>query len=120
VLIVAGIFSAAHWQTTPLWFIALLFLVIRPVAVYVGLIGSEVGGTQRKLMAWFGIRGIGSIYYVMYAIDRGVPNEIASQLIAISMTTIAISVVLHGISVTPLMSWYEKRSGRMSPVFHKQ
>jgi NhaP-type Na+/H+ or K+/H+ antiporter len=46
----------------------------------------------------------------MYAIERGVPKEIASQLIAVTMSTIAVSVVVHGISVTPLMTWYGKRS----------
>lgn len=120
VLIVGGIFTAAQWDATPLWFIALLFLVIRPLAVYLGLIGSEAGRTQRKLTAWFGIRGIGSIYYLMYAIERGVPKEIASLLIGVTMSAIAVSVVVHGISVTPLMTWYGKRSRRGTPYSERE
>ena len=42
------------------WRIPLLFLVIRPAAVAIGLVGTQVRGSQRRLVAWFGIRGIGS------------------------------------------------------------
>jgi sodium/hydrogen antiporter len=46
----------------------------------------------------------------MYAIERGLPEQIASQLIAMTLSVIAVSVVVHGISVTPLMNWYEMRA----------
>ncbi|MHA3773998.1 cation:proton antiporter [Verrucomicrobiota bacterium sgz303538] len=110
VLVVAGTFSPKYLDKTAFWFVPLLLLVIRPLAVSLGLIGSDVGKTQRTLMAWFGIRGIGSIYYLIYAIERGVPEEIAVKLIALTLSSVAVSIVVHGISVTPLMEWYQKRS----------
>ena len=73
------------------------------------LVESQYRVTQRILMSWFGIRGIGSVYYLMFAIERGLPQEIASQLIAMTLSVIAVSVVVHGISVTPLMNWYKSR-----------
>jgi sodium/hydrogen antiporter len=42
-----------------LWFVPLLFLVIRPVATGLGLLGSRTSPVQRWLIGWFGIRGIG-------------------------------------------------------------
>lgn len=110
VLLVAAMLSAPYLQLTQLWFIPLLLLVIRPLAANLGLLGCQVGKAQRILISWFGIRGIGSLYYLMYAINRGVPQEIASQLIALTLSVIAVSVIVHGVSVTPLMNWYETRA----------
>ncbi|MBW4698649.1 MAG: cation:proton antiporter [Aphanocapsa lilacina HA4352-LM1] len=93
-----------------LWFVPLLFLVIRPISVWIGLLGSNTSGLQRRLMAWFGIRGIGSIYYLMFAITHGLPGDIARTLTAITLVVVAISIVVHGISVTPLMSLYSRRT----------
>jgi len=79
--------------------------------VWLGLVGAtSVSRDQRILISWFGIRGVGSIFYLMYAINQGLPAELAEQFIAITLTTVAASVVLHGISVTPLMNLYTKRS----------
>jgi NhaP-type Na+/H+ or K+/H+ antiporter len=88
----------------------LLLLVVRPVAVTVGLIGSRTDRQQRRLMAWFGIRGIGSLYYLTYAIVHGLEEPLARDLAALVLSTIAVSVVVHGISVTPLMTRYTQRA----------
>jgi NhaP-type Na+/H+ or K+/H+ antiporter len=65
--------------------------------------------SQRRLTSWFGIRGIGSIYYLMFAVTHGLPEPLARPLIGITLTTIAASIVVHGISVTPLMNRYAVR-----------
>jgi NhaP-type Na+/H+ or K+/H+ antiporter len=97
-----------------LWFVPVLFLVIRPFAVWVGLLGTRVGRDQRMLIAWFGIRGIGSIYYLMYAISHGLDKQVGSHLLSLTIAVVVASVTLHGISVTPLMHRYEKRRARRS------
>ena len=94
------------------WFIPLLFLVVRPAAVWLGLRGAVVSGDQRALISWFGIRGIGSIYYLVYAINHGLPAPLVGQMVAITLTTVSVSIVLHGISVTPLMKLYTERMMR--------
>jgi sodium/hydrogen antiporter len=48
----------------------------------------------------------------MYAINHGLPCSLAEELIALTLTMVAASIVLHGISVTPLMSLYARRQGR--------
>ena len=93
-------------------FIAVLFLVVRPLAVWFGLIGARVSREQRWLIAWFGIRGIGSIYYLMFAINQGVARPLAEQLIALTVNVVAVSIVMHGVSVTPLMDLYQRRRNR--------
>lgn len=102
-LFVAGISSAA------LWFAPLLFLVIRPLAALPVLGTAKFAAFEFSLIAWFGIRGIGSIYYLMFAIDRGISTELATQLVSLTFTVVALSIVVHGISVTPLLKRYARR-----------
>lgn len=109
VVAIGALLSTDYLSSDAIWFIPLLFLVIRPVAAMIGLRGSRTTRTQRRLIAWFGIRGIGSVYYLMYAIDHGLPEELADRFAALTLAAIAISVVIHGVTVTPLMAWYEQR-----------
>jgi sodium/hydrogen antiporter len=87
----------------------LLFLVIRPAGVWLGLLGSRTTAERRWLSSWFGIRGIGSIYYLMYAINRGLDPALAEQLITITLIVVSTSILAHGVSVTPLMRRYGRR-----------
>ena len=61
---------------------------------------------QRAFIAWFGVRGVGSIYYLAYALSHGVPAPAGRMLADITLVVVAGSIVLHGISVTPLMQRY--------------
>ncbi len=101
--------ATVRFRSEVLWLIPLLFLLVRPLAVYAGLLGTPVAGTQRQLMAWFGIRGIGSLYYLLYAINHGMEPALAQRLLSITLAVIVASIVVHGISVTPLMNRYEQR-----------
>ena len=109
VLVVGVLLASARFQPSVVWFVPLLFLVIRPIAVAVGLLGTDAKPAQRRLMAWFGIRGIGSLYYLLYAINHGIQPALARQLLSITLAVIVTSVVAHGVSVTPLMKRYESR-----------
>ena len=91
--------------------LVLLFLVIRPVSVWMGLLGAPVSKVQRVMIGWFGIRGIGSIYYLMYAVHQGLPLPLAEQIVAITLAAVTVSILMHGISVQPVMRLYRKRKG---------
>lgn len=108
VLLVGGMLFVRYLPPGALWFIPLLFLGVRPVAVAVGLAGTRLPRREKGMIAWFGIRGIGSIYYLMYAIEHGLPEDLAGRLIGLTLTAVAASILVHGISVTPLMRLYEK------------
>jgi len=114
VLVVGAMLAFISIRASTVWFVLLLFVVVRPLSVWIGLLGAPISGDQRKLIAWFGIRGIGSIYYLMYAINHGLPRPLAEQMIEITLVTVMVSIVLHGISVTPLMAVYARRKARRS------
>lgn len=88
------------------WFIPILFLVVRPLAVLAGTAGRSLTIYQTALMGWFGIRGIGSVFYLMLALHYGVSGSLADDLIALTITTVAVSILVHGITADPLMKWY--------------
>jgi NhaP-type Na+/H+ or K+/H+ antiporter len=112
VIVLAATLSPQYLRLEEAWFIAVLFLVIRPISVHLGLSGQKIPGSERRLISWFGIRGIGSLYYLMFALNHGLPDDLTSELVSITLTTIAVSIIAHGITVTPLMDWYQKRKHR--------
>jgi len=109
VLILGGMLSSRYLTADAIWFVPLLFLVIRPIAVLLGAPMRQAPGIQRGLVMWFGIRGIGSIYYLMYAINHGLDPQMAERLTALTLSVVACSIVVHGISVSPLMQRYARR-----------
>jgi sodium/hydrogen antiporter len=86
----------------------LLIVVIRPVGAWISTIGEQSHPARRWLFGWFGIRGVGSLYYLSYALGEGLRGGVAEEIAWITYTTVVISVLLHGVTATPLMKWYER------------
>jgi NhaP-type Na+/H+ or K+/H+ antiporter len=112
VLIVASALTALGVPVAVAWLAPLLFLVIRPLSVVIGLAGTALPRSALGLIAWFGIRGIGSVYYLSYAATHGLDAQLTSTLAGFVFAIIALSILVHGISVTPLMGWYQRRVAR--------
>ena len=86
----------------PVFLVALgLIFVVRPLAVLLALLGSRLALRHRVFVAWFGIRGIGSIYYLGFAFAALTPAD-ARPIFSVTAVAILASVVLHGLSSGPL------------------
>ncbi|GGC68067.1 cation:proton antiporter [Undibacterium terreum] len=111
ILLVGGMLFVNSWDWRAVGFAFFLFLVARPLSVMLGMLGSGASWRMRGLTGWFGVRGIGSLYYLMYAIQHGLPEALALQLIQLTLIVITLSIVVHGISVKPLMNivWRHRR-----------
>ena len=117
VVVVAGAMLAHIESVGPGVGLALiLFLLIRPLCTSLTLLGTPLTRTQRFFIGWFGVRGVGSIYYLAFALSHGVDGALARQLADLTMVVVAMSIVLHGVSVTPLMQMYSARRRRPSLV----
>lgn len=114
VLVVGAMLPYVHIEWVTMGFVLLLFVLLRPLSVWLGLLGASVSRDQRLLICWFGIRGIGSVYYLMFALNHGLSTALAEQAISLTLTTVAVSIVVHGVSVTPLMNLYARRQLRKS------
>lgn len=109
VLLLGAMLTPDHLFPALLWFVPVLLLVIRPLATVPLLHLTRLEPVQRWLIGWFGVRGIGSVYYLMYALTHGVPEHVAQVFVAITLTVLATSIAAHGISVTPIMAAYARR-----------
>jgi len=93
----------------------LLFLIVRPVSVALSLLGTQRQALQTGLMAWFGIRGIGSLYYLMFALQYDWMQQHSERFVSLVVTVISMSIFMHGVSATPLMNWYYRHVRRKTP-----
>ncbi len=110
VLLLGGMLTLQDWNWRS-WGTALfLFVVARPLSVMLGLAGTETSMRVRLIIGWFGVRGIGSIYYLMYAINHGLPSDLARDLSQITAIVVALSIVVHGVSVKPLMDRFWRKA----------
>jgi sodium/hydrogen antiporter len=106
VLLVGAMLAYARPLPAVWWFVPLMLLVLRPLAVMVSLPGEGLSRPQQAMIGWFGIRGIGSVYYLLFAVRQGVQPEVAETLISLTLWTVAASIVSHGITAQPLMRRY--------------
>jgi sodium/hydrogen antiporter len=84
---------------------ALVIAAVRPLACLVALAGSQLDRpTDKTFVAWFGVRGVGSLFYVAAAVDAGVlaPGE-RDLLVWTVIACVLLSIVVHGITAGPSM-----------------
>lgn len=113
VVVVVGSMLARIESIGPgLWLAVILFAVIRPLSTTIALLPTTLSRAQRAFIAWFGVRGIGSIYYLAFALAHGVDGPLARQLVDLTLVVVSASIVVHGVSVTPLMQLYSARRRR--------
>lgn len=89
-----------------------ILMVVRPVAGLIGLLGTTLPIGERLTVGFFGIRGIGSVYYLAYALNAaefGAPNH----LWALLGLVVLLSILIHGTTVTPVMRLIDRQRGRM-------
>jgi NhaP-type Na+/H+ or K+/H+ antiporter len=110
VLLLGGMLTLSSWNWRT-WGTALfVFVVARPLSVMLGLAGTGLPMRMKLIIGWFGVRGIGSLYYLMYAINHGLPASLARDLSQITVVVVALSIIVHGVSVKPLMNKFGKKS----------
>jgi NhaP-type Na+/H+ or K+/H+ antiporter len=98
--ITGGLLNALTWQAAGLG--VFLVFCVRPTFARLALLHGSGTTQERRVIAFFGIRGIGSIFYLTYALGEAKFMEV-DLLWATVAFVIVLSVVLHGITATPLM-----------------
>lgn len=97
---VHGLLDGLTWASAAVG--VLLVLVIRPLVGWVSLRGVLDAPPQRGAVAFFGVRGVGSLYYLAYAAGQATFEQ-AEVLWATVAFTVLLSVVVHGVSAGPVM-----------------
>jgi NhaP-type Na+/H+ or K+/H+ antiporter len=107
-VVLVGVCLASNWDPRAVPLALLLFMVIRPVTTRVLLAGTPTTPAQRWMMGWFGIRGIGSLYYLSYALSHGLEGAAAGEVAGLTISVVALSILIHGMSARPVLAWYER------------
>jgi NhaP-type Na+/H+ or K+/H+ antiporter len=100
--IARGLLEGIGWAELLVAFAFLL--LVRPLAGWLGLMRGKTGPRERLAISYFGIRGIGSLYYVAYALTHGNFDAEAHELWALIGLVVALSIVVHGATTAPLMN----------------
>ncbi len=106
ILLIGGTLFLDSWSWRAVGLALFLFMVARPASALAGLLGTRTSWPIRGMVGWFGVRGIGSLYYLMYAIQHGLPEGLALELIQLTLIAVALSILVHGTSVKPLMGLF--------------
>ena len=106
--IALGLFASVTW--TDVLAAGAIVFVIRPLAGWLSLVGTRMPARERGLIAFFGIRGIGSFYYLAYGINHGSFGS-SERVWGIVGLVVVMSVIIHGVTATPLMQWLQRKPG---------
>ena len=106
VLLVGSMITVAGLEVPGLsgWLLVpALLLLIRPLSVGVAMLGSAIPPRERLFVAWFGVRGVGSIYYAAIAASAAQLSDPDAQLIFwVAIAVVVVSIVAHGVTAAPL------------------
>ncbi|NMG05045.1 sodium:proton antiporter [Azoarcus taiwanensis] len=112
VILLGGMLFVDSWSWRAVALALFVFFVARPVSVFVGLGMTRTPMRMRAMVGWFGVRGIGSLFYLMFAINQGLDQEMALELLHLTLVVVTLSIVLHGLSAKPLMMRFWRRSAQ--------
>jgi NhaP-type Na+/H+ or K+/H+ antiporter len=111
-VLLLGTAFASYWHVTGMALALMLFIGIRPLSVYLATIGSDIPLARRLLIGWLGVRGIGSLNYLAFAMAHGLEGAAARLVANFALTTVVLSIIVHGISTPPLLAWRQRRIAR--------
>ncbi len=104
-----GAFDSIGWLDVLV--VAAILILVRPLAGFVGLIGGRAGPKERAVISFFGVRGVGSLFYIAFALQEGrFPG--GEHLWALTSLVVVGSIVLHGATATPIMATLDRRRAR--------
>lgn len=97
-------------SVTTLLFAIFCLFVARPVPFLAALSRSRASRAGKLMIAWFGPRGLNSLLLTVLAIAAGIPD--GDRVFGIVSVVVLVSILVHGISATPLLTWYGHRLRR--------
>lgn len=108
ILAEGSLLANADWRIAAV--AVLVLAVVRPLAAWASLVGCRLPRAEKVIVSIFGIRGLGSIYYLAYASGKAKFDNVETVWATVFLI-ILLSVVMHGATVTPVMRWIDRRRG---------
>lgn len=102
--LVSGILNHLTWPMV--LFAAVFVLVIRPLTSMLGLIGARLHPKEKLAISFFGIKGVGSFFYIAFALSQ-VHFIHKEALWSVISFVVVLSIIVHGLSATKVMKQLE-------------
>jgi NhaP-type Na+/H+ or K+/H+ antiporter len=93
--------------------VVVTLLVARPVAVWLSLVGTGLDAATKWFMAWFGPKGIATMTFSLLVLSREV--EAGARIFNIAALAVFVSIIAHGLTDTPGVSWLARRADADTP-----
>jgi NhaP-type Na+/H+ or K+/H+ antiporter len=104
--------ALSHLGPVTIIVILLSLFVVRPLAIWISLIGTDASTLTRLFFGWFGPRGLATALFALLILKQ-VTHDLAEPLLALAINAVWISALLHGLSAAPAAKWYAGRIGAM-------
>jgi NhaP-type Na+/H+ or K+/H+ antiporter len=114
IFFVFGSLLTLHALTREGWpslaFVAAVFLLARPLAVWVALLGTPTDRATRLFMGWFGPKGVATMTFALLVLDQNIAS--GPRLFDLTALVVFCSIIVHGLSDTPGANWIAEHSAR--------
>ena len=102
----------AHVSLVHVAYAVLSLTVIRMIPIGLSVLGARLSLPTKLFLGWFGPRGLASILFVLLILEKSdIPHR--DELLTITVITVGLSALLHGITAAPFARWYGRRVERM-------
>ena len=100
--------AVRHLDMPMLAIILLSLFIVRPLAIWISLIGTDASAITRLFFGWFGPRGLATALFALLVVSK-IDPEIAEPVLLLAINAVWISALLHGLSAAPGARWYAAR-----------
>ena len=91
-------------------FVAATFLIARPVAVWLALLGTDTDRPTRLFMGWFGPKGVATMTFSLLVLDQHIAS--GERIFDLTALVVFCSIVIHGLTDTPGANWIARHAER--------
>ncbi|HEY5343134.1 MAG TPA: sodium:proton antiporter [Solirubrobacteraceae bacterium] len=114
IFFVFGSLLTLHALTREGWpslaFVAVVFLLARPLAVWVALLGSTTDRATRLFMGWFGPKGVATMTFALLVLDQNIAS--GPRIFDLTALVVFCSIIVHGLTDTPGANWIARHAER--------
>ena len=98
-----------HLNASTLAIILISLFIVRPLAIWISLLGTDAAPLTRLFFGWFGPRGLATALFALLIIEK-ISHELAEPIHMLAVNAVWISALLHGLSAMPRLAGMLRKS----------
>ncbi len=104
--------AVAHLTMPMLGLILVSLFIVRPLAIWLSLLGTDAHATTKAFFGWFGPRGLATALFALLVMEH-LPHALGQDILHLAINAVWISAILHGITAAPGARWYGAKTKQM-------